>query len=167
MPWTPEENLAAAVRRFWRDTDTSGGADACWPWGGVVHDSGYGTMFVNGGSPRLQKAHRFAYALLVGPIPEGTEIDHACHTKACPTPGYGDTHRRCVNPRHLEAVTRRVNVLRGQAPEITAAYLAAKRGTEKVCPRGHTYPVGQRCRPCNYAGVKAWRARRKAAGLSF
>lgn len=48
-------------------------------------------------------AHRLSYELFVGPIPDGYELDHLCR------------NRGCVNPAHLEAVTHRVNVLRGLA----------------------------------------------------
>jgi len=44
-----------------------------------------------------QPAHRYVYELLVGPIPETTEIDHLCRVKGC------------INPEHLEPVTRSVN----------------------------------------------------------
>ena len=124
---------STAVERFWSHVDKQ---ISCWLWTGTMEWSGYGNIFVNGNTPRLQKAHRFSYELLVGPIPEGLEIDHTCHTKMCPTPGIKDLHRRCVNPAHLEAVTRAVNIDRGQAPELTRAYY---RAAVTHCPWGHEY----------------------------
>jgi hypothetical protein len=161
------------IERFWRDVDTRGGPDACWPWLGCVHPSGYGTIYVHDGSPKLQKAHRFSYELHHGPIPDGLEVDHTCHTKACPTPGWGDHHRRCCNPAHLEAVTRAVNVQRSQAPELTHEYMLEM---ITCCPQGHPYDEAntqwriikggyrtRRCAECNRAGVRAWKAAKRGA----
>lgn len=47
-------------------------------------------------------AHRIAYEIVIGPIPDGLVIDHLCRIPAC------------VNPAHLEPVTSRENVLRGK-----------------------------------------------------
>jgi len=84
--------------------------------------------YTGGGStaryPRISKAgrldavYRYAYEWLVGNIPEGLVIDHLCR------------NHRCVNPAHLEAVTNRVNILRGIGP---TAINAAK----EFCLRGH------------------------------
>lgn len=82
-------------RRFWQNVSKSAG---CWEWQGAVMGGGYGAIKVEG---RRVPAHRFAYELLVGPIGEGLEIDHLCR------------NRSCVNPEHLEPVTRSVNVKRG------------------------------------------------------
>jgi hypothetical protein len=46
-------------------------------------------------------AHRVAYEQFVGTVPDGLELDHLCENKAC------------VNPGHLEPVTRSENVRRG------------------------------------------------------
>ncbi len=48
-------------------------------------------------------AHRYAYETMVGPIPEGLQIDHICQVQ------------RCVNPAHLEPVTPKVNMQRMHA----------------------------------------------------
>lgn len=74
--------------RFWLKVDKSGD---CWLWKAGRDTNGYGAFERN-------TAHRTAYELSVGPIPDGLEIDHLCHVKAC------------VNPAHLEAVTHRVNL---------------------------------------------------------
>jgi len=77
-------------------------ASDCWLWmgGGTGRDHAYG-QFWYAGTNGL--AHRFSYETLVGPIPEGLEIDHLCRVQ------------RCVNPTHLEPVTPSVNIQRGRA----------------------------------------------------
>lgn len=74
----------------------------CWAWQNCVNSRGYGCIAVAGKS---QLTHRVAYELLVGPIPDGLQIDHLC------------TNKRCCNPAHLEPVTGKVNV--GRTDEAT------------------------------------------------
>lgn len=80
--------------RFLSHTSTK---DQCWLWTGALNASGYGVFGVDG---RTVYAHRYAYAALVGPIPDDLELDHLCRVT------------RCVNPFHLEGVTRTENLLR-------------------------------------------------------
>lgn len=86
-----------AVERFWKRTIQS--PDGCWEWVGTITNSGYGSLSDSG----QVLAHRFAYELLVGPIPEGLQIDHLCNV------------RNCVNPAHLEPVTGLENMRRMSA----------------------------------------------------
>lgn len=81
-----------------------------------LRSDGYGQLPCHEG----YLAHRFAYELIVGPIKPGLQIDHLCRV------------RRCCNPEHLEPVTRKVNILRGESP-------TAKNARKTVCPRGHKY----------------------------
>lgn len=69
----------------------------CWLWTGAPSNSGYGHYKVGG---KAIKAHRAVYELLVGPIPEGMQLDHLCEVKLC------------VNPDHLEPVTHQENARR-------------------------------------------------------
>lgn len=62
----------------------------CWIWIGTLGNHEYGRCYVDG---KRQSVHRTIYKLLVGPIPDGMEIDHLCRV------------RLCINPEHLEAVT--------------------------------------------------------------
>lgn len=82
-------------QRFWsRVTETPGG---CWLWTGALCDSGYGRFRAG----TLVRTHRYAYELMVADIPDGLDLDHLCRRRAC------------VNPYHLDPVTRGVNVRRG------------------------------------------------------
>jgi hypothetical protein len=114
-------------QRFWSYVHFT---PSCWEWTAYRHD-GYGRF--NEGS-RIARVHRFAYELLVGPIPDGLTIDHLCRNRAC------------VNPAHLEPVTVKVNVLRGEGP-------AAQHARKTKCPQGHPYDTqqagGRRCSICH------------------
>ncbi len=71
----------------------------CWIWQRALHHGNrYGLIAVNG---LCLMAHRVSYEQFVGSIPDGLELDHLCKNKAC------------VNPGHLEPVTRSENVRRG------------------------------------------------------
>lgn len=78
---------------------------ACRRWVGTVNKkTGYGNISVNGST---ELAHRVAWVLANGrEVPDGLIVDHV-RTKGC-------IHRDCVNPGHLEAVTRRVNAQRAR-----------------------------------------------------
>lgn len=77
---------------FWNRLDRSTGADGCWEWTGFRNDSGYGIY----GKP-AKRAHRIAYELAKGPIPDGLEICHRCDNPPC------------CNPAHLWAGTHLQN----------------------------------------------------------
>lgn len=113
--------------------------DGCWIWTGpTIH--GYGQRSVRGedGKQHSRKAHRLVYELMVGPIPDGYQLDHLCQVT------------RCVNPVHLEAVTPQVNTLRSSAPAAIAVQTnTCKRGHELSATNAKVLPGGNRvCRAC-------------------
>jgi hypothetical protein len=73
----------------------------CWLWTGNCNRKGYGNSYRTGHGRVL--AHRQVYELLLGTIPDGLELDHLCRTPAC------------VNPEHLEPVTRAEHCARSTA----------------------------------------------------
>ena len=105
MIGTPEE-------RFWPKVEIT---ESCWLWTAGRVWNGYGRFKVAG---RHVYAHRFAYELLDGPIPDGLQLDHLCRV------------RHCVNPAHLELVTNRENSLRGES-------FSAINAAKTHCPQGH------------------------------
>lgn len=103
------------VDRFWHRVDKR--PDGCWMWTGCLNGWGYGTIGKDGGRGAGQTlTHRYAYELLVGPVPEGMDLDHMCHNRdrSCPA-GRLCKHRACCNPDHLLVATRSENLKRGQS----------------------------------------------------
>jgi len=83
----------------------------CWIYTGADNGKGYGVVGVGSmrdGSRRTEYAHRVIYCAFVGPIPDGYVIDHV-RARGCRS-------TKCVNPAHLEAVSNRENVCRGDRP---------------------------------------------------
>jgi HNH endonuclease len=123
----------------------------CWEWQKYVEPNGYGVMGVG---PKVCKVHRVSYEEFIGPIPDGKELDHTCHTTNCPG-GPNCRHRRCANPYHLEPVTRKVNVSRGHGN----SRVVSNRKAKTHCFKGHAYDEantywyrGYRvCRACHLA----------------
>lgn len=130
---------------------------SCWEWNAGRTTAGYGIVRID---RNPYYTHRVAYLALVGPIPDGLQIDHLCRNRAC------------CNPDHLEPVTPHVNTLRGE------------KATKKRCVNDHPLsgdnliwsnngpdrPRTRRCRTCYYEshrqshqrhGAK-WNATRRA-----
>lgn len=95
-------------------------------------------------------AHRVAHEVFIGPIPDGYDVDHLCF------------NRGCVNPFHLEAVTRSINQIR-----------IFERRTH--CRHGHEYSEAntrltergfRRCRACSRDVSRRLRVRKRAEAMS-
>lgn len=126
--------------------------DGCWLWpGSVAKDLGYGVVSLGPNAlPVSTLAHIWVYEKLVGPIPLKYEIDHLCHNADLTCAG-GNTclHRRCVNPAHLEAVTKKVNNLRRRTAERTKAcrdgHERNEENTHVTVKNGRTTYVCRKC----------------------
>lgn len=101
------------------------GARGCWLWQGAQNGHGYGALNVAG---KQRGAHRVVYELLRGPIPTGLTLDHLCR------------RRHCVNPDHLEPVTIKENLRRGNGS--TGRCFRKTR-----CKRGHAFTDENTYRP--------------------
>lgn len=110
----------------------------CWLWQKGKFPNGYAQIKISGRTST--GAHRVCYQEIKGEIPEGLVLDHLCRVK------------HCVNPDHLEAVTSKINVIRGFVGKIQR---------EKThCMRGHKF-IGyntikssngtRKCRTCHNA----------------
>lgn len=122
----------------------------CWEWQGARQDRGYGVLTVLGYQIRT---HRYFYESLVGPVPDGLELDHLCRNPPC------------VNPEHLEPVTHAENMRRYSESHVNSFPSLEN----SHCPHGHamteenTYVKpngGASCRECGRAAWRRWNANR-------
>lgn len=141
----------AQLERFWSRVDRSD-PSGCWLWTRATNNKGYGSVNLY---HHPVGAHRVAYELLVGPIPEGLVLDHVV--------ARGCTSRACVNPAHLEPVTNSENLRR-------TVFFNRANGRKTHCPEGHpytpenTYRQGngaRECRECRRERSRAYRVRLK------
>lgn len=121
----------------------------CWNWPLSVAPNGYGKVRMR--NPRRNaSAHRVAYEAFRGPIETGLVIDHLCR------------NRKCVNPWHMESVTQRENIMRGQA-------ITAKNARKTHCLKGHPFTkentylakAGRNCRTCSNEFQRGYDAKKK------
>lgn len=135
--------------RFWQKVTPTG---FCWIWTGTKSGEGYGKFKPHSGRSS-HWAHRYAYELLVGAIPEGMHLDHLCRNRAC------------VNPDHIEPVSMAENIRRGFSP-------SARNGRKTHCKRGHEFTPEntwvvyrgsweeRRCRACQRLWLAKYRAKK-------
>jgi len=124
----------------------------CWLWDASLDTGGYGSFSVAGTN---QRAHRVSYEMYTGSIPQGLELDHKCNV------------RSCVNPDHLEPVTRSENQKR--------SYHRGRVGGQSKkthCKQGHQYsgdnlylmPNGhRRCKECHRQEQSRQRQKKRSA----
>lgn len=138
------------IARFWAKVQKT---PTCWLWTAYTR-GGYGRFWAAG---RLHEAHRIAYQICVGPVPERMELDHV-RERGC-------TNRHCVNPHHLEPVTKQVNMLRG-------AGFVGENARKIHCIHGHPFTPentyvkpggGRQCRTCMRISVRKYKRARRAA----
>lgn len=98
--------------RFWSKVDKGDGS-GCWIWTANLRQ-GYGVFRLGA----LRPAHRVAWEWAKGPVPDGLPLDHLCRNRAC------------VRPSHLEPVTHRENILRGNG-------FSGRNARKTHCKRGH------------------------------
>lgn len=107
------------IDRFWRNTKIE--LNGCWIWISRKDRRGYGEFYAEG---RNQRAHKWLYERVFGPVPAGLELGHL------PFSGHDPA---CVCPLHVRPITHRENLL--EAPTGIAAINAVK----QCCPHGHPY----------------------------
>lgn len=117
-----------------------------WLWVGAL-SGGYGVYKHDG---KIQGAHRVAYQLTKGAIPDGHQIDHLCRVPSC------------VNPDHLEAVTPHENAAR--SPYTSAGKTHCKNGHELSGDNLYINKItgARRCRTCKRKWDAKYRERTTA-----
>lgn len=131
----------------------------CWIWVGKIFNNGYGCVRVQtNGTRKHFLAHRVVYEEHRGTIPGGMDLDHLCRVRCC------------VNPSHLEPVSRRENLERGGVITSLRAMAAAKnaathctKGHEMTKPNTYVYPNGRHraCRICMREYRREWEKRNR------
>jgi hypothetical protein len=118
--------------RFW-DKAMPCPMSGCWLWVGSTR-RGYGQAW---SGDTVSPAHRYAYEAAHGALPSGTVLDHLCRIRCC------------VNPAHLEPVSDRVNVRRGNSPSaVNARKTHCKYGHALTPDNTYVWPSGRACKTC-------------------
>ena len=132
--------------RFWAKIQVL--ENGCWEWTAYRFWHGYAAFRWGGKKGTVVYGHRFAYQMLVGPIPVGLECDHLCRNKGC------------VNPAHIEPVTRSENMRRVDWPN----------RHKQQCPWGHPYSeantyIWHRRRHCRACARRKWHNRHQVLAI--
>lgn len=152
------------AERFWEKVDCSGGEGACWPW--ITRSRlpfGYGQFGVGDRAKHtMVPAHRFAFELAYGPIPDGMRVLHVCDNPACvrnDDEGWYEING-VLRPR-------RGHLFLGTDAENTADMIAKGRGGSQIHPE--RLPRGERhcMAKLTEADVRAIRVRYANGGVSY
>lgn len=144
--------MASLEDRFWSKVSV-GPTGECWLWTAALDRDGYGRFSIQ---RKERRAHRIAYELAVGTIPDGLVVDHLCRVVAC------------CNPAHLEVVTSPENTRRGFTFRRENGLLLAAQRPE--CANGHKYEEGSYlmrrgkyrvCKACNRDRQIRWKQRQQ------
>ena len=128
-------------------------SDGCWIWNGWINYKGYGQLKFK---QKTLIAHRASYMIFVGQIPEGFDVDHTCHSddpekcgsyKIC-------KHRACINPEHLEAVSKKehgsrsihakkITCINGHDRNVDTVYYHDNKRHCKVCSKERSAGEGR------------------------
>lgn len=125
----------------------------CWLWQGSKSKAGYGTVSI---SKKIMYTHRVFFELLKGSIEKGLVIDHLCR------------NRSCCNPDHLESVTQKVNIQRGDTGIAGGSVMGARNAARTHCKYGHEFnedntyytaanPKIRYCKLCRKRNYNAWK----------
>ena len=149
LPQSPTFGDPRLPLRFWAKVRILD--NGCWEWMAYRNAEGYGMFGIGSRVDGVALAHRFAYMKLIGPIQQGLQSDHLCHTISDCLGGRNCPHRRCVYPLHIEPVSSRENNLRGNG-------FSAREARQTHCLRGHPFDLlntyvapnsgRRRCRIC-------------------
>lgn len=116
----PSRGRPSLEQRFWSKVKAAEALD-CWEWIAGLFPDGYGSVRDETG--KTKRAHRLAWEMLRGEIPDELHLDHLCR------------NRICVNPWHLDPVSPGENIRRGATGEVARA----RQLTKTHCPQGHPY----------------------------
>ena len=98
--------------------------NGCWEWTGTINEYGYGMFGDN-------LAHRAMWERKIG-SPAPPQLDHLCHDRTTCAGGKGCSHRRCVNPDHLQPALPAINSQRGCKTKLTPDQVRAIRADART-----------------------------------
>jgi len=121
--------------------------NGCWIWQSSLNDAGYAVMSVPvNGKCAPRRVHKMLYEFINGPVEDGLCLDHLCR------------NRNCINPKHLEPVTWRENILRGNS-------MSAIHARKTHCIRGHEFDGkwrnSRRCSKCQKIRNDYWNGKKR------
>lgn len=156
--------LVSIEQRFWEKVERTA---TCWFWKAGRNPDGYGNFRING---KTEGAHRVAWKITYGAIPDGRQVLHRCDTPPC------------VNPNHLFLGDHDINMsdkaVKGRAPGTGKGDdqhgLGARNRRKTHCKNGHAFspentytnPQGHRaCRICQNVSLARYRQKKRKEGM--